>query len=211
MTGRTDETAPRKWDANSAAAWHKWFHIIEDGAQALSDRMVELAAIGPGSRALDVASGVGEPAVVTYAALGVREEFSVSRYPVTALDERASMSTAMLSASVALAAEVERSSSAKRLIVSPPAVFVTKIVVEEDALPVASAERTWKECVPSESCVSKRHTFPSSTTLAEDPLTEISTESAEVLPSRKSVALGVLKSMPPFVAMTGGSGDVTSG
>jgi len=63
VTGRTDETAPRKWDANSAAAWHKWFHIIEDGAQALSDRMVELAAIGPGARVLDVASGVGEPAV----------------------------------------------------------------------------------------------------------------------------------------------------
>ncbi len=63
MTGRTDETAPRKWDANSAAAWHKWFHIIEDGAQGLSDRMVELAAIGPGARVLDVASGLGEPAV----------------------------------------------------------------------------------------------------------------------------------------------------
>ncbi len=63
MTGRTDETAPRKWDANSAAAWHKWFHIIEDGAQALSDRMVELAALGPGARVLDVASGLGEPAV----------------------------------------------------------------------------------------------------------------------------------------------------
>ena len=63
MTGRTDETAPRKWDADSAAAWHKWFHIIEDGAQALSDRMVELAAIGPGARVLDVASGLGEPAV----------------------------------------------------------------------------------------------------------------------------------------------------
>ena len=52
MTGWTDGTAPRKWDANSAAAWHKWFHIIEDGAQAPSDRMVELAALGPG-RILD--------------------------------------------------------------------------------------------------------------------------------------------------------------
>ena len=63
MTGRTDQTAPSKWGANQAEAWHKWFHIIEDGAQALSDRMVELAAVGPGSRVLDVASGVGEPAV----------------------------------------------------------------------------------------------------------------------------------------------------
>lgn len=62
MTGGTDEIAPSKWDTNRAAAWHKWFYIIEDGAHSLSDRMVELAAIGPGSRVLDVASGVGEPA-----------------------------------------------------------------------------------------------------------------------------------------------------
>ncbi len=63
VTGRTDETAPRSWDASSAAAWDKWFHIIEGGARRLSDRMVELAAIGPGARVLDVASGLGEPAV----------------------------------------------------------------------------------------------------------------------------------------------------
>ena len=63
MTGPTDETAPQKWDPSSAAAWEKWFPIIERGARGLSDRMVERAAIGPGSRVLDVASGMGEPAV----------------------------------------------------------------------------------------------------------------------------------------------------
>lgn len=63
MTGRTDRTAPSKWGADSAAAWAKWCHIIEDGAQGLSDRMVEVAAIGPGAQVLDVASGLGEPAV----------------------------------------------------------------------------------------------------------------------------------------------------
>ena len=63
MSEQTGESAPRKWDASSAAAWDKWFHIIEGGAQGLSDRMVELAAIGPGARVLDVASGLGEPAV----------------------------------------------------------------------------------------------------------------------------------------------------
>ncbi len=63
MNEETDETAPRSWDATSAASWDKWFHIIEAGAQGLSDRMVELAAIGPGARVLDVASGLGEPAV----------------------------------------------------------------------------------------------------------------------------------------------------
>lgn len=63
MAGRTDESAPRGWDAMSAAAWDKWFHIIEGGARGLSERMVELAAIGPGAQVLDVASGLGEPAV----------------------------------------------------------------------------------------------------------------------------------------------------
>ncbi len=63
MNEQTGQPAPRRWDETSAAAWDKWFHIIEGGAQGLSDRMVELAAIGPGARVLDVASGLGEPAV----------------------------------------------------------------------------------------------------------------------------------------------------
>ncbi len=59
MNEQTGEAAPRSWDETSAAAWDKWFHIIEGGARALSDRMIELAAIGPGARVLDVASGLG--------------------------------------------------------------------------------------------------------------------------------------------------------
>ncbi len=62
MSEQTGEPAPRKWDETRAAAWEKWFHIIEGGAQGPSDRMVALAAIGPGARVLDVASGLGEPA-----------------------------------------------------------------------------------------------------------------------------------------------------
>lgn len=54
---------PVRYDARRAAAWRKWFHILEAGAQPLSDRMVELAGIGTGSRVLDVATGLGEPAV----------------------------------------------------------------------------------------------------------------------------------------------------
>ncbi|MHA1151994.1 MAG: class I SAM-dependent methyltransferase [Alphaproteobacteria bacterium] len=63
MNEQTGAAAPRSWDVTSAAAWDKWFHIIEGGARALSDRMIELAAIGPGARVLDVASGLGDPAV----------------------------------------------------------------------------------------------------------------------------------------------------
>jgi len=59
----TPGDAPVQFDAQRAAAWRKWFHILEAGAQPLSDRMVALAGIGPGSRVLDVATGLGEPAV----------------------------------------------------------------------------------------------------------------------------------------------------
>ena len=58
-----NETSGSHWDAAHAASWDKWFHVIEDGARGLSERMVELAAIAPGSRVLDIATGLGEPAV----------------------------------------------------------------------------------------------------------------------------------------------------
>jgi len=60
------ETPPASgiiWDPKRAAAWKKWFPVVERAAQVLSDRMVELAGIGPGDRVLDVATGSGEPAV----------------------------------------------------------------------------------------------------------------------------------------------------
>lgn len=49
--------------AAQATAWHEWFHVIETAAQPASDMMIERAAIGPGDRVLDVATGLGEPAV----------------------------------------------------------------------------------------------------------------------------------------------------
>ena len=45
-----------------AAGWRKWWRVFEAGAQPLSDRLVELARVEPGSRVLDVATGIGEPA-----------------------------------------------------------------------------------------------------------------------------------------------------
>lgn len=52
----------RQWNA-AAAGWRKWWQTFEQGAQQLSDRLVELAEIKPGQRVLDVATGIGEPAV----------------------------------------------------------------------------------------------------------------------------------------------------
>ncbi len=52
----------RNWSA-AAAGWDKWWDTIERAAQPLSDRLVALADIRPGQAVLDVATGVGEPAL----------------------------------------------------------------------------------------------------------------------------------------------------
>jgi ubiquinone/menaquinone biosynthesis C-methylase UbiE len=52
----------QSWDG-VARGWSRWWKTIEDGAQVLSDRLVELANVKPGSRVLDIATGIGEPAV----------------------------------------------------------------------------------------------------------------------------------------------------
>ena len=46
-----------------ATAWNKWFSLIESGARDVSLSMLENADIAPGDRVLDIATGVGEPAL----------------------------------------------------------------------------------------------------------------------------------------------------
>jgi ubiquinone/menaquinone biosynthesis C-methylase UbiE len=50
------------WD-NAAAGWQDWWETIEHRAQKVSDKLVQLAEIKPGDRVLDIATGIGEPAV----------------------------------------------------------------------------------------------------------------------------------------------------
>jgi ubiquinone/menaquinone biosynthesis C-methylase UbiE len=50
------------WD-NAAAGWQTWWETIERRAQKVSDKIVQLAEIQPGDKVLDVATGIGEPAV----------------------------------------------------------------------------------------------------------------------------------------------------
>jgi len=57
------------WDS-VAEGWKKWWKVIEEGAQPVSDRMVELAGIRQGHRVLDVATGIGEPAVTAARKVG---------------------------------------------------------------------------------------------------------------------------------------------
>lgn len=66
------------WDT-VAEGWKKWWKTIEEGAQVVSDRLVELARIGEGSNVLDIATGIGEPAVTIARKVGPRGK-------VTAID-----------------------------------------------------------------------------------------------------------------------------
>ena len=46
-----------------AQGWRRRWATFERGAQPLSDRLMELARVAPGQRVLDVATGIGEPAL----------------------------------------------------------------------------------------------------------------------------------------------------
>src|ERR1700730_9367043 len=59
----------RGWDA-AAAGWKRWWPVFERSAQQVSDRLVELANVGPGARVLDVATGNGEPALTAARRVG---------------------------------------------------------------------------------------------------------------------------------------------
>jgi ubiquinone/menaquinone biosynthesis C-methylase UbiE len=56
------ETQRQSWDS-VAVGWQEWWQTFEKDAQRLSDHLVELANINSSSKVLDVATGIGEPAI----------------------------------------------------------------------------------------------------------------------------------------------------
>ena len=59
----------RSWDS-VAQGWRTWWGPIEKGAQKISNRLVELAEIKSGQRVLDIATGIGEPAMTVAKVVG---------------------------------------------------------------------------------------------------------------------------------------------
>jgi SAM-dependent methyltransferase len=57
------------WDAISPG-WEDAMGVFERGAAAVTGRLLELAGVGPGHRVLDVATGLGEPALSAARAAG---------------------------------------------------------------------------------------------------------------------------------------------
>ena len=62
-------TQRQRWNT-MASGWRKWWDNFERGAQPLSDRLVELAEVQPGQRVLDIATGLGEPALTAARRMG---------------------------------------------------------------------------------------------------------------------------------------------
>ncbi len=56
------EAQHKHWDS-AAAGWMEWSAFNDRADRHISERLVELAGVRPGSRVLDVAAGYGEPAV----------------------------------------------------------------------------------------------------------------------------------------------------
>jgi enediyne biosynthesis protein CalE5 len=50
--------------------WLKWWKTIERGAEKVSIRLIDLAEIKSGSKVLDIATGIGEPAITAASRVG---------------------------------------------------------------------------------------------------------------------------------------------
>ncbi len=59
----------RQW-GSVADGWYRWWPTFEQSARPVSDRMIELSGIGPGSHVLDIACGIGEPAITAAKLVG---------------------------------------------------------------------------------------------------------------------------------------------
>lgn len=66
------KAAQRKDWSDAAAGWREWWQTIEIGFGPVSERLVELAQIEPGERVLDIATGIGEPAVTAARCVGTQ-------------------------------------------------------------------------------------------------------------------------------------------
>jgi len=53
-----------------AAGWRKWYRTFENGACKMSYKLIEMAKIKPASNVLDIATGIGEPAITVARCMG---------------------------------------------------------------------------------------------------------------------------------------------
>ncbi len=58
-----------QWNS-AASGWRKWNELIDAGASGVSERLVELAEVKPGSHVIDIGAGYGEPTLSAARAAG---------------------------------------------------------------------------------------------------------------------------------------------
>ena len=61
----------KSWDV-VAEGWQKWWKTFEKDAQKVNERLVELAEIKQGDKVLDIATGIGEPAITAARKVGIK-------------------------------------------------------------------------------------------------------------------------------------------
>jgi len=59
----------RDW-TEAAGGYRKWWRRVEAMARPVGDRLIQLAAVRPGHRVLDIATGIGEPALTAARLVG---------------------------------------------------------------------------------------------------------------------------------------------
>lgn len=64
------KAAQRQAWGEAAEGWKTWWRIFESSAQSLNERIVDLAEVREGHRVLDVATGIGEPALTAARRVG---------------------------------------------------------------------------------------------------------------------------------------------
>ena len=53
-----------------AAGWEKWYKTFENGAYKMSDKLINMSKVKQASRVLDIATGIGEPAIAVAKRVG---------------------------------------------------------------------------------------------------------------------------------------------
>jgi SAM-dependent methyltransferase len=67
--GEFREGQRTQWNS-AASGWRKYSDLIDSAASRISERLVAIAGVQPGSRVLDVAAGYGEPSLTAARAAG---------------------------------------------------------------------------------------------------------------------------------------------
>src|SRR4026207_1702595 len=76
--GKFKETTRMHWEA-AAEAWDRWGPFIGSGLGAATEAMLDMAAIAPGARVVDIAAGAGEQTLAAARRVGGRGHVLATR------------------------------------------------------------------------------------------------------------------------------------